>query len=56
VSVTNGAANVIPRVHLGTYIFISFSIGEVGRDMARRHSRVQTLIERLNKENHSGHT
>jgi hypothetical protein len=30
VSVTNRAANVIPQVHLGTYIFISFSVCEVG--------------------------
>jgi hypothetical protein len=30
VSATNRAANVIPRVQLGTYIFISFSVCEVG--------------------------
>jgi hypothetical protein len=30
VSVTNRAANVIPRVQLGTYIVISVSVGEAG--------------------------
>jgi hypothetical protein len=54
VSVTNRAANVIPRVHLGTYIFISFFVCESARLGASPFASVDMLIERLNKENDSG--
>jgi hypothetical protein len=55
VNVANRAANVIPRFHLGTYIFISFS------GLCQRTWRVAicewgVLIGQLNKENNSGHS
>jgi hypothetical protein len=56
VSVIQNAANVIPRLQLGTYIFVSFSVGEVGKTWRIAIRECEMLIERLNKENHSGHS
>ena len=54
VSVTNRAANAIPRVQLGTYIFISFSICEISETWRVAICDCGTLIGHLNKENNSG--
>jgi hypothetical protein len=56
VNVTNGAANVIPRFHLGTYIFISFSGFVSQRTWRVAICECGVLIGQLNKENNSGHS
>jgi hypothetical protein len=56
VSVTNRAANVIPRIRFGTYIFISLSVGEISERRRVANYEGGMLIEQVNKENDSGHS